>query len=232
LSVFEIPSRDRAFSKELEMANTKTPLTRKVYTYADGRMGRSARPGATKMTFEFVAPIKDAEGNLVVLETREINLSEFPAGVIECATFHGFGQKFTDDLAGIAGKAAKDEATEHPERGFVDYAVERFDDMMDNLRNGVWVSESEGGGKGSNVTILHEAIVSVFAEAGTELSDEQKAGIMTKLADEEYRTAAKDRPDVAYQVKRITAERAAARAKEAKAKAKAAGSQELGGLLA
>lgn len=203
---------------------TRTQLVRKVYVHEDGEEGRSAKPESKSLRFEFLAPQKDENDNPVVLDTRTIDLDAFikeQPGIAHCAFGHGLSQKLGDGLAGIAGKAAKDDVSEDKERGFVDYALSLFDDALDNLQNGVWVAEGEGSSGSGNVTVLFEAIVAAFAKAGTDLTDEQRASVRGKLKDEQYRKDAKARSDVAAEVARITAERAAERAKKAAAKAKA-----------
>lgn len=214
------------------MATSKTTLARKVYTYSDGETGRSAKPGWTKLTFELLAPEKDSDGNAIVLESVDVTPDMFPEDIQWCAIGHGLSQKLGDNLAGIAGKAAKDEDAPDfdEERGYVDYAVILLSDAIDNLKNGVWVSESEGSSGPGSVTMLYEAIVAAFTEAGSELSEEQLANIRTKLKDEDYRKAAKANPSVDAKYKELAAKRAAERAKAAKAKAKDAGA-DLGSLI-
>ncbi len=204
------------------MANTKTMLSRKVYTYENGETGRSAKPGWQKLTFEFLAPNKDEKDQPIILETVSVDRSLFPAEVLDCAIGHGLSQKLGDALAGIAGKAAKEGVSPDKERGFVDFAFELISDAIDNLKEGVWVAEGEGSSGSGSVTILYEAIVAAFAKAGTELTDEQKASIREKLKGEDYRNAAKARKDIAAEVEKIKAARAAERAKKAAAQAKQA----------
>lgn len=195
----------------------RVALVRKSYEYADGETGRSAKPGWQNLIFEFLAPEKDENANPVVLETREISRDEIPDEIADCALGHGLSQKLGDNLAGIAGKAAKEEppVKADDERGFVDYALELFDDMWSDLEKGVWVAEGEGGKRGASVTILLEAIVAAFADAGKELDEDAVANIAAGLKDEKTRNAAKESPDVAKHMARIAAERAAARAEKA-----------------
>lgn len=192
---------------------------RKVYVYEDGAEGRSAKPGWKKLRFEMLAPNKDDDGNFVVVDTREITPDMFDGEIVHCAAGHGLSQKIGDDLAGIDKKAANDGASFDPETGYAAYIGQRIDDMVDNLKNGVWVAEGEGSTGGGNVTILFEAIMRAFEEAGVDVSEEQKAGIREKLKDEQFRKNARARADVAMHVAEITAERAAARAKAAAEKA-------------
>ena len=211
----------------------RTQLVRKVYDYEGGESGRSAKPNATVLNFEFLAPEKDENDKAVVLDTRTIDLKAFAADNAEmafCAMAHGLSQKLGDELAGIDGKAAKANEARDDERGFVDFALSLWDDMFDNITSGVWVEEGEGSSGAGNVTVLLEAIVAAFADAGTELDDAQKAGIRASLKDEAFRKAAKARPDVAAHVADITAKRAAERA--AKAKEKAAAATDMGDLNA
>jgi len=200
----------------------RTQLLRAVYVYADGSEGRSAKPDAKALRFEFLAPEKDAEDNAVVLETRTIDLEEFArehAGMQHCSSAHGLRQKLGDNLAGIAGKAAKEEVDADPVRGFVDFALEIFDDSWDNILNDVWVAEGEGSSGGSNVTILLTAISRVLEAHGKEFTVEE---LRKKLQDADYRTKAKANPAVALEVRKIEQERAAARLAKAEEKAAAA----------
>lgn len=212
------------------MASERTALLRKVYTYSDGETGRSVKPGATKLTFQFLAPEKDADDNVVVLETRDIDIAEFIASNAEmafCATAHGLSQKLGDDLAGIAKKAAKDEVDPDKDRGYVDYATQRFDDMLDDILNGVWVAESEGTGA-AKTTMLFTAICNVLTAAGREFDE---ADIRTKLKDEEYRKNAKSNPQVASELRELERIRAEERAKKAAEKAAESGESGLDDLV-
>lgn len=222
--VFEIPDYATGHCNGVDaMAEKKTALVRKVYTYADDTTGRSAKPGWKVLTFELLSPHRDAEENLVVLDRVEVSRDMFPAEILECAIGHGLSQKIGDDLSGIATKAAKEEPpfVADPERGFVEYAYDRIAAMVDNLKGGVWVEEGEGSTGASNVTILFEAIVHVLKASGKELTESDLAAVREKLKNKDYREGAKARPDVAAQVAAIQLERAKARHDAAKAKAKA-----------
>lgn len=206
------------------MATQRTQLVRKVYIYADGEEGRSAKPEATGLRFEFLAPEKDENDNLVVLETRTIDLEAFATehpDMMHCAFGHGLSQKLGDNLAGIVGKAAKQEppVEADPERGFVDFGLELFDDAWDNILADVWVAEGEGSSGAQNVTILFTAIVNVLTKHGKAFEEQE---IRTKLRDADYRTKAKANPEVAAEVRKIELERAQDRLRKAEAKAAAA----------
>lgn len=201
------------------MATTRTQLLRKVYTFADGTTGQSAKEGWRKLTFELLAPQK-VDDKFVVLETVELTPDMVPESIVYCAMGHGLSQKIGDDLAGIATKAQNDGAEEDAERGFVDYAKERIEAMLDNLSNGIWLTERESkGGSGGSFTIIMEALAAVFEKAGKPLTDEQKVAMAEKLKDADIREKTVARPDVNAEIARIKAERAAERAKKAQEKA-------------
>lgn len=188
---------------------------RKVYEYADGTEGRSAKPNWTALRIECLAPTKDKDDNFVVLETRRITREDADSwDVAPCAMGHGYSQKLGDDLAGIAKKAKDDGAAFDKVRGYADYIAERLDAMIDNFRAGVWVSESEGGGAAS-VTILFTAIVEAYADQDNALSDEKIAQLRERLKDEEYRKTASEVPEVKAKIEKIKADRAVERAKKA-----------------
>ena len=200
------------------MATRGPQVVRKSYiNSADGTEKRSAFPEATTLRFYFLSPRKDAEDRPVIVGTRDIVLSTVSDDMKACALGHGLSQKLGDDLAGIASKAAKEETPVDidPDDGWAPYAMERFDDALANIMAGVWVTEAEGGGTASSVTILLEAIVATFADAGKELSDEDMAKLRNALKDEDYRKNAKARKDVAAHMAAINAKRAEERRKKA-----------------
>lgn len=197
----------------------RTSILRKVYVYSDGSEGRSAKAGWTGLRFELLAPTKDAEGKPVVLDSITVEPGMFPKETLECAIGHGFAQKIGDDLAGIATKAGKEEPPvgEDPVRGFVDYAKDRIESMIENLKAGVWVEEGEGSTGAANVTILFEAIKAAKEKAGAAFDE---AATRKNLQDADYRKKASAVPAVKAEVERIKLERQTARAKEASKAAK------------
>lgn len=206
------------------MAGTKQMRLRRKYVYADGSTGSSAKADAQALHMECLGTPKDVDGKRVypVVHTVEVTQAEFPSEIIAAAAWHGLSQKLGDANAAAAKIAKEEGIADDPEKALADLTQTTILEMIEDLKKGFWVSESESGGGGVSVTVLLEAIEATFAEAGTPLSEEQKVVIAGKLKDEEYRTAAKARPDVAYHMKRIQAERAAARAKAAKAAVKGA----------
>lgn len=192
---------------------TRDAVLRKSYGYEDGSTSRSAKPSWTTLTFEIIDG-KDKDDKAIVVNAVTLNRADMSDDVLACAMGHGFSQKIGDEVAGWPKKAEK--AGEPATRDFV---ASLITDMIDNLKSGVWVEEGEGGGSG-NVTILHEGIVAAFAKTGTELTDEQKQGFMKALQDKAERDRIKAMPEVAAEVARILAERAANRAKEAAKAAK------------
>lgn len=215
--------------KGMQMASTRTQLVRKVYLDAEGESQRSAHKDAQVLRFEFLAPEKDAEDNAVVLEVRNVDLQGFLAehsDMAFCAMGHGLSQKLGDNLAGIAGKAAKAEPSVEPdpERGFVDFALELFDDALDNILSDVWVAEGEGSSGAGNVTILVQAIVAVLEANGREAD---VAEIRGKVKDKDYREKAKANPHVAAEVRKLEQARAEERLKKAQEKAAEASTEGL-----
>lgn len=206
---------------------------RKVYVKGD-ETKRSAFEGWEVLRFEMLAPEKDAEGNPVVIDTFDVSRGEVPQSIADCAFGHGISQKLGDNLAGIDKKVSA-EGSELPgydaQRGYANAIRALLEDQMEDLRNGIWVSEAEGGAGGGNVTILLEAVKAAFAKGGTELSDEQIAAFKTALADKEQAKAVKSNPAIAAEIARINKERADARAKEAAKRAKDAGAGGLADLL-
>ena len=213
---------------------TKMQRMRKSYRYANGETGRSAKADWTHLVFEILGvPTKDENDKNVypVVDTVEIPRGEIVAETQACAMGHGIMQKVGDTIADVVRVAAKDGVTEDPKTGFASLILETISDQIDNIKAGVWIEEREGSGSQS-VTLLFEAVVAAFSKAGTELTDEQSAGIREKLKDEEYRKKAKARADVAAEFARLQAERAAERAKTAAKKAKDADTGDLADLMA
>jgi len=92
-------------------------------------------------------------------------------------------------------------------KGNVSQMIEDLESTMDNLRNGVWTSEREGG---LRIGDLAEAVQSVLASEGKNVDVET---IKAKLAaDEATRAKSKANPKVAAALAAIVAQKAAARA--------------------
>lgn len=204
---------------------TRNAISRKSYVYDDGTTSRSAKPGWAALRFE-VFNGRDGEDKPIVVDTIDLGRADFGADILACAAGHGLMQKIGDELAGFDKKAEK--AGAPADHTFVSSLI---NDAADNLKSGVWVEEGEGSGGGGNVTILLEALVAAFAESNVVVSDEQKAGLMKKLADKAERDRIKAEPTVAKHIAMITAARAAERAKAAQKAAKGADTASLAALL-
>ena len=193
----------------------RNSVLRKYYVFADGTTRRSAKEGFTAIRFE-VLNGKDGEGKAIVAETIDFDPSATSEAVRQCAMGHGFSQKIGDEVAGAPAKAEKAGETFGPA-----FVASLINDAMDNLRNGVWVEEGEGSSGAGNVTILFEAVKAAFEAAKKPIAEERLPELMKKLADKGERDKFKANPQVAAHLARITAERAAERAKKARDAAKA-----------
>lgn len=202
-----------------QMANER--VMKKVYTYADGTEGRSAKPGWTRINFQLISSV-DEDKKVTVDRVISFEAGEFEK-IRDCAIGHGLMQKIGDEVSGWRTKAEK--AGKEPTLDFVESLIR---DVADNLRAGVWVEEGEGNTGAGNVTILLDAIKAAYEKVGQPLSDEQITVFTAKLAEKAERDAIKAIPEVDVEVKRIIAERAQTRAKEA---AKAMKGKEPSGLM-
>lgn len=191
---------------------------RKVYTYADGSTGRSAKPEWVKLTFEMLGPKGDDDETAPVVDTFDFVRDDIPQEIHWCSSGHGLSQKGGDDIAGIAKKAKESGYDYDPVRGYADCIKERLGNVYDNILAGIWVAEGESSSGAGNVTILLQAVMQVFENANRELSEDQIAAFRENLKDEEYRNELKARPDIDLQVRKILEERAAERRAQAEAK--------------
>ena len=210
---------------------TKLQHLRKVYTYANGETGRSAKPNWVTLTFELLGPKGKDDEAAPVVDKVVINHEDISQEIAACAVGHGMSQKIGDDQSGIAKKAKEDGVAYDKKRGYADYIKERIEAMLENFKAGVWVAEGESASGAGSVTILFEALCNVFANAGQELTDEQQVAVRGKLKDEEYRDSVKGRADVKAEIEKIKAARAAERAAKAAKAAEASEESDLGALL-
>lgn len=216
---------------------------RKMYVKGD-EVKRSAFPGWEILRFEMVAPEK-VNDDFVTVDTYDVRKADIVEAIADCAMGHGLSQKLGDNLAGIDKKVAADNSelpAFDPKTGYAAAIRALLEEQMEDLRNGIWVSEAEGGG-GGNITILLEAIVAAFKAEGQELTEEQVGTFKTQLQNgmttkdgveldgKGYQKVLKSSPAIAAQIARINKERADARAKEAQKRAKEAGASNLADLL-
>lgn len=92
-------------------------------------------------------------------------------------------------------------------------------DTWQNLVDGIWTSDREGG---LRIGDLADAIAATIVDEGGTVDEVRLASIKEKLKDETSRDKAKDSPKVKAHLTRIAAEKAAKRASEAADTAKTA----------
>lgn len=186
-------------------------VAKKVYVAQDGTETRSFKPDAARLEFRFIGD--DGES---VVNTATVIPSEYPENVQTAAMWHGFAQKLGDAYAG-AKKAKRD-------------PFEMFEEMNESLMEGTWVAEGESAGP--RTTLVLEALVIVAAQVKKvnldKMSEEDlatwKAELAKTIQTKEQKAGALKDPRIDAEYKRLQAERAAARAKEAaEAAAKGAG---------
>ena len=145
---------------------TKLQHLRKVYVYDNGETGRSAKPNWQELRFELLGPKGDGDEAAPVVDTFAVERASLTDDIVACAIGHGVSQKMGDAIAGIAKKAKADGVEYDPKTGLSAYIKELLSDMADNFAQGVWVAEGESASGGGSVTILLEAIIAAFANAG------------------------------------------------------------------
>lgn len=96
--------------------------------------------------------------------------------------------------------------------------LEECEATRDNLLNGIWTSEREGG---LRIGDLADAIKATLTDEGETVDDARFARIKETLKDESKREAAKKSTKVQAHLTRIAAEKATARAKAAAGNVKA-----------
>jgi len=128
--------------------------------------------------------------------------SSFNADILSCASAQG-----------IAIKLQRAD----PEAKTVGLYFEGHASVLEQLQAGAWLGESEK--TGPRITDLLEAVIMVkHGKAGA--TDEQRETYKSKLLTEEGRTVAKKSAKVMAYVEQFKADRATARAKDARAAAK------------
>lgn len=168
----------------------------KLYLIGDGETVKHAKPGVTGLRFAF------ANGAV-----RDVSLSDFPADVREAATAHGLAQKLGDSYAGTNS---------------VDEAISTFEEKLADLREGTWLSRSEGGAP--RVSLLAAAVCRCMVASGMdsvkvsgeacELNETNVAARLKELTDEQ-RKAYAAMPEVELALREIQLERAKAKAEAA-----------------
>lgn len=213
--------------------STRLTIARKVFSNASGEEGRSPMADWSTLTFQFLG-VKNAAGEYPVITERKVSRADIPENIFACAAGRGFSEKLTNDALNTVAKDAEEAGfAPHPVEGYAQFAASLFDDALENVMDGNWLSEREGGT--APVRDLVEAIARSWpnAEGGDFPEDKRPAFMKALAANEEMRKATAKRPDVAAHLAAIKAEKAAARAKALKAEAKtAAPSGGLAGLLA
>lgn len=142
-----------------------------------------------------------------IKETIDLKLSDFPANILNAATFHGLTAKIGDTFAGAKGDA---------QTAYDDAAA-----LIERLVAGDWVKEGEKAGP--RVSLLVDAIARALVKSGETVDDERMESIAAKLkADKTMRDGVLENPVFKAEYEAIKAERAVARAKEAAKTAKGA----------
>jgi len=183
------------------MAKRKT-IAKKVYTYADGSEGRSFKPGATGLRFDFIGD--DGE---TVTESVAVNPDNYPENIQTATRWHGLAQKLGDAYAG----SSKSEKS----------PFELFEEMNESLMEGTWVAEGESAGP--RTTLVLDALLAVvvaakkldLAKMGEEKVAELRANLAKSIETKEQKAEALKDKRIAAEYERLRAERAAAKAKAA-----------------
>ncbi len=193
---------------------------RKVFVNADGTTSKSADKGWIALRFDLFNVAKDDKDQFVVCDSFEVKKEDLPALMFDAAVGYGLSQKMGDSVAGIVKYAEKPEIGFKPDTitGYATLIRTMLSELWEDIRNGFWTDEKEGGDGGASITILLAAILRAFSSSGIILTEAQAEGIKAKLATKEGREAFAARKDVKVHVAAIKAERAA----EAAAKALAA----------
>lgn len=175
---------------------TRTKVCDKVYIAKDGTETRHATADSQSLEFRFNGA-----------ETISVATKDFSKEMQVCALWHGFAQKLGDAYSGA--------------KGDVKVAVEQFQEALESLKEGQWVTAREGGG--ARPSQIAEAYRRAMAIAGTELTIDQ-AVEKVKSWDDEKRKAAEAMPQIANQLAQIRLENAQKKAAAAADAAKDAGS--------
>lgn len=167
----------------------------KTYIDAQGNESRHASPEAVTLRFTF-----EESGKVY-----DITLDEIGEKCRAAAMFHGLAQKLGDSYSG--SKTGEE-------------VIENFETVLERLRNDDWVRVGEGAGAGTRPSLVADAIKAALEEAGEVVDADRYASIREKVKTPESRKGALANPVINAHYERIKAERAAERAKEAKAAAK------------
>lgn len=160
----------------------KRAVSKSSYIDNEGNETRSPDENTTTLRFTF-------DGG----ESRDFSLDEINESIKHMAICQGLNIKL--------------QRSYNTAKGNVSQMIEDLDSTIDNLRNGVWTSEREGG---LRIGDLAEAVVQVLASEGKTVELET---VKAKLAaDEATRTKSKANPKVAAALAVIVANKAAARA--------------------
>lgn len=218
----------------------KLKTNRRLYVNAAGETASRPMASATMLRYELFGSLpqgkEDKAENYPTVKTVEFPISAFPDEILRLAAFHGLSQKIGDTAFNSVEAAAKDEGfTPDVENAYAAFVEGRLQDVVDNLTSGVWTEEKEGSGN-ANVRIIAEAVLRTLTAQGKAPADPDAAlaSLIANLKNDEKRKATAANPAVKVHVAAITAERAAARAKELakEAKGSTVDTEALSGLLA
>lgn len=204
----------------------KLKTNRRLYVNAKGETFSRPMLGAVAFRYELFGALpagkEDKAENYPVVKTMEFPVDAFPEDIMQIASLHGLSQKIGDTSFNSVDIAAKAEGfVPDPENAYAAFVAERLQDAIDNLTAGVWTEDKEGSG-GANVRIVAEAVLRTLTAQGQAPADAEAAmaSLITKLKDDDTRKATAANQAVKVHIAAITAERAAARAKELAKEAK------------
>ena len=176
----------------------KQAVAKKVHIDSEGKESRSASAAEKELQIRFLESDGKTVGKVLSIERDTLSADMWFA-----AGWHGLAQKLGDTYADAKKK------------GLVPF--DEAEAMLEQIVAGNWVAESLS--TGPRIGLLVEAVMAAKAEAGQDCDEAELKG---KLADKEYAKRVKANEQVNAHYKRLEAERAVARSKEAAKAAKAA----------
>lgn len=187
---------------------------RKVFEYADGTEGRSARADWVALRLETLAAPVEGEVDRQVVSTRTVRSEEYSDELNRCALGYGHSEKWGNEVAGVVAKAKAAGFTPDPKTGYATFIEELWDDLHDEFLRGEWVQQRATGERAVNTTILLEAVEAVSVESGEEFD---RAAWAAKLKGDKAfaKTLAEKHAKIAAKVAEIKAQRATERAQAA-----------------
>jgi len=189
---------------------TRAKVSRKLFHFEDGTTSKNAGEGITKVTFDFYDPDyngDESERPVLIDETITISKEDvdgLASNVRAAMAWHGLGNKLLDSYSG------QSKSDENP--------WDIMGSVWEAMQNGIWVQRGESAGPRS--TLLLEALIRMRKAAGGDVTPEWLAKAAESIKTPEQKKAAKANAKVALYLTEIEEERAKARLKAAKEKAK------------